>query len=234
MNDLERRLSDLLHTGAPEPERLITASEIAELAQDGRAPNGRRFQRWGVPLLAAVSVLAAVAVPVLVSRHTAGPTTPSSPSLSTSTSPTTTSTTSPTSPTSATTGVTSCLTNQLSLTPGQRGGTAGSIYATFYLTNTAGTTCTMRGFPGVSLLDDAGKMVGQPATRDGSEGPSVRLGQGQRAQFIVRLGTATRTGCDVPKASSQVQVYPPDQTAPLRIPYAATACAVSVQSLRTG
>jgi len=35
------------------PERIITASEIAGLAQDGRTPNGRVTQRWGVPLLAA-------------------------------------------------------------------------------------------------------------------------------------------------------------------------------------
>ena len=55
MNDLERQLSDLLHTGAPEPERAITSSQIAELALGGDAPH-RGTQTWGVPLLAAASV----------------------------------------------------------------------------------------------------------------------------------------------------------------------------------
>lgn len=231
MNDLERRLTDLLHTGAPEPERVITANEIAELAQDGHMTNGRRLHRWGVPVLAAASVLVAVAVPVVVSRHTVSSNTPTSPSLSTSASAPTSSTPAPTS--NAPGLVATCLTSQLRLTSGQSQGTVGSIYATFHLTNTAGTPCSMRGFPGVSLLDDAGKIVGQPATRDGSEGPSVRLGPNQRAQFILRVGAATRTGCDVPRPSSQVLVYPPDQTAPLRIPFSTTSCQLAVQSLRT-
>jgi hypothetical protein len=73
--------------------------------------------------------------------------------------------------------------------------------------------------------------VGQPATRDGSAGALVRLSPGQRAHFVVRVGTATRTGCDVPRPSSQIQVYPPGQRVALRIPFSTGSCAVSVQSV---
>jgi len=229
MNDFEGRLADLLHTGTPEPDRIITASEIAELAQDGVTPNGHRVHRWGVPLMAAAAVLVAVAVPVIVIGHAVNPATPTSPSTSAQTSaPTST----PSSTRSNTTGsVATCLTSQLSLTSGPTSGAAGSIYTTFYFTNTTGTPCSLRGFPGVSLLNDASNIVGQPATSDGSEGPSVRLGPGQRAQFTLRVSTATQTGCDLPRPSSHVQVYPPDQTVPLRIPFTTASCSVSVQSL---
>lgn len=235
MNDFERRLTDLLHTGTPQPERVITASEIAELAQYEHAPEGHLPTRWGVPLMAAAAVLAAVAVPVFVIGHDNNPPAPTSPSLSpptsappSSPSPTSESTTTSSSATGS--GAT-CLTGQLSLSSGSSGGAAGSTYTTFFFTNTAGAPCVVRGFPGVSLLNDAGSIVGQPATREGSEGSSVRLAPGQRAQFTLRVTTATQTGCDTPRPSSAIQVYPPEQTVPLRIPFTTGSCSVSVQSL---
>ena len=241
MNDLERRLSDLLHTGAPEPTRIITPGEIARLARRGPMPRTRLTQRWGVPLLAAAAVLVAVAVPAVVIGHARNSATPTSPSLGApTTAPTTASSPSPTgSHTSAPSPTTSipagavatCLTSQLSLAAGPTNGAAGSLYTSFSFTNTGGKPCSMHGFPGVSLLNDAGAIVGQPATRDGSTGSLVRLGAGQRAQFILRVGTATRTGCNVPRPSSQIMVYPPEQSVPLRIPFTTGSCAVSVQSV---
>jgi len=241
MNDLEHRLSDLLHAGAPEPERIITSGEIAGLAQDALTPSGRITQRWGVPLLAVAAVLVAVAIPAVVIGQSSNSVTPTSPlsgaptpALTTASSPAPTS--SGTSSPSATSGITSgsvatCLTSQLSLRPGPTNGAAGSLFTSFAFTNTAATPCSIHGFPGVSLLNDAGAIVGQPATRDGSAGPSVRLGAGQRAQFTLQVGTATRTGCTVPRPSSQIEVYPPEQTVPLRVPFITGSCSVSVQSV---
>ena len=239
MNDLERQLSDLLHTGAPEPDRIITAGEIAGLAQECPLPNGRMNRKWGVPLLAAAAVLAAVAVPTMIISRAGNPTpgpsvgasTPE-PANATSPAPASSGTTSPSPTPSITAGsVTACVTSQLSLAAGPTNGAAGSLYTSFSFTNTTGTPCLMKGFSGVSLLDDAGVIVGQPATRDGSAGPSVRLGTGQRAEFILRVGTATRTGCNVPRPSSQIEVYPPGQTVPLRMPFNTGSCALSVQSV---
>jgi Protein of unknown function (DUF4232) len=239
MNDLERRLSDLLHNGAPEPERTITPGEIARFAQHAPMPHRRITQRWGVPLLAAAAVLVAVGVPAVVIGHTSKSATPTSPSLGGPTpAPTTASSPSPTGSGTSTTSpsitagaVATCLTGQLRLTAGPTNGAAGSLYTSFSFTNTTGASCSMRGFPSVSLLNDAGAIVGQPATRDDSAGSSVRLGPGQRAEFVIRVGTATRTGCNVPRPSSQIQVYPPGQRVALRIPFTAGSCAVSAQSV---
>ena len=238
MNDLERRLSDLLHTGAPEPDRIITAGEIAGLAQEGPLPTGRMKHKWGVPLLAAAAVLAAVAVPTVIISRADNPPTPSvgastpAPATATSPAPTSSGTSSPSPTESITAGsVSACVTSQLNLTAGPTNGAAGSLYTSFSFTNTTGTPCSMKGFSGVSLLDDAGAIVGEPATRDGSAGPSVRLGTGQRAEFILRVGTASRTGCNVPRPSSQIEVYPPGQTVPLRIPFNTGSCSLSVQSV---
>ena len=241
MNDLERRLSDLLHTGAPEPERTITPGEIARLAQHAPMPRKRLWQGWGVPLLAAAAVIVAVGVPAVVIGYSSNSATPTSPSVGGPTpAPATASSPSPRgsgsstpSPTNSITGgaVATCLTGQLRLAAGPTNGAAGSLYTSLSFTNTTGTSCSMHGFPGVSLLDDAGAIVGQPATRDGSAGSLVRLNPGQRAQFIIRVGTATRTGCNVPRPSSQIQVYPPGQTVALRMPFTTGSCAVSVQSV---
>jgi hypothetical protein len=243
MNDLEGRLSDLLHTGAPEPERTITPGEIARLAQHAPVPMPRRriTQSWGVPLLAAGAVLVAVGVPAVVIGHTSNSTAPTSPSVGVPTpaptaagspSSTASGTGTPSPTTSITAGaVATCLTGQLRLAAGPTNGAAGSLYTSLSFTNTTGASCSMRGFPGVSLLNDAGAIVGQPATRDGSAGSLVRLGPSQRAQFVIRVGTATRTGCNVPRPSSQIQVYPPGQTVALRIPFTTGSCAISVQSV---
>ena len=47
--------------------------------------------------------------------------------------------------------------------------------------NTSTTTCEVRGFPGVSLLDGSGNQIGEPATREGNEGAAVVLKPGESA-----------------------------------------------------
>lgn len=65
-------------------------------------------------------------------------------------------------------GVTACTTSQLtaSLTQGQGGG-AGSVYPYLVLTNSSEKTCTIKGYPGVSLHAGS-KQIGAPAERDKS------------------------------------------------------------------
>ena len=57
---------------------------------------------------------------------------------------------------------------------------------------------------------------------------------GQRAQLTLRVGTATRTRRQVAEAFPPVEVYPPDQTAPLRIPFTTGSCDLSVRSVAVG
>jgi hypothetical protein len=266
MNELESRLAELLHRGAPEPRRSFSASEIAALAAaeraGGRSRTAQRTRRWVMPTLAAAGVLAAVAIPIAVIglRDGSGPSQPglgsssslserpsapdSSPTLTTPNPETsrpvvppssgagTPSTSVATSP--STTGSSpsaTCPSSQLRLSYGQASGAAGSLFTPFYLTNLGPAACVTQGFPGVSLLDATGAIVGAPATREGAEGGPVHLASGGRARFVVRVGTAPRTGCGLPRPSTQIQVYPPDQTVALRLAFPTGSCALTVQTV---
>ena len=90
--------------------------------------------------------------------------------------------------------------------------------------NTGTTSCSMRGFPGVSILDQAGAQIGQPATREGSEGASVTLAPNGTASAILHTtnGAMSGQGCTPPSAS--MRIYPPDNTAALVIPASFSVC----------
>ncbi|MGZ4590291.1 MAG: DUF4232 domain-containing protein [Actinomycetes bacterium] len=234
MTDTERRLADLLHAGTPEPPRTLTAADIAGLAHSSVGQKQRRLSRWTVPVLAAAAAVLAVAIPLVITQQDDGsPKTPAVQPSATHPAPSAVTPTTPV-PTSASAPAgrpATCASGQLRLTTGRTEGAAGSIYTTVYLTNTGAQPCSMRGFPGVALLDPAGRVVGRPASRDGAAGPAVRVAPGHRAQFTLRAGVATRTGCLTPRPSSQIQVYPPDQTTPLRAPLSTQSCALSVSSV---
>lgn len=105
-----------------------------------------------------------------------------------------------------------CASSQLTLAVGTTNGAAGSTYTTFFLTNSGQQACTLQGYPGVSVLDPAGSMVGQPADRSGPAGQPIAVAPGIRAQFVLTAGRVPRSGCAAPQSSAQIQVYPPDQT----------------------
>ena len=139
-----------------------------------------------------------------------------------------TSSTAPT--TSANTSVASCQTQYLSLTQGRVGAAAGSTYVTYYLKNHGQSTCSMVGYPGFSLLFANGSVIQHPATRNSTAYSPVQLQPGQRAQFVVRTvdGSIPGTGCSTSWKTAEVQVYPPNQTAPIRQPSTIAACDLTV------
>ncbi len=152
------------------------------------------------------------------------PTSPSTPSTTPSSPPTTAAT-----PQGGPGGV--CNSNQLSLAAGPRQGAAGSAYTTFTLTNASQQACVLQGYPGVSVLDPAGNLVGQPADRYGPLGQPVEVAPGGRAQFVLRISEVTQPGCAAPRSSTQVQVYPPDQTVPLITPFDTASCMLHVAAV---
>src|SRR5205085_6258612 len=111
-----------------------------------------------------------------------------------------------------------CATRELTLRQGQTQGAAGSIYTTMLLQHDVPKTCTVAGFPGVSLLDAAGHQLGPAAARDGTTAGPLALRPGQRAAFVVRLVIATCIGS--PARSTRIRVFPPDQRAALTLPFA--------------
>jgi hypothetical protein len=178
-------------------------------------------------VVAAVTVLLAAACSSGSKGSSEGTTTTNPPSSSTTSS--TTSTTSTTSSTGGSTSTTSastsrCHTSQLGATVGQSQGAAGSTYVSVALTNDSSTTCTLHGYPGVSLLDAGGHQIGAPATRATGPAAVVTLHPNQVASTTVHTLNAgvAPGGCRPPSAS--VKIYPPDELDSLTAPGSITIC----------
>ncbi|GGS09462.1 hypothetical protein GCM10010252_55880 [Streptomyces aureoverticillatus] len=113
-----------------------------------------------------------------------------------------------------------CTADHLALSLGRIDAGAGQRHAPLVFTNTGSTTCALRGYPGVSLLDSSGDRVGRPARRAGSMLPPVELDPGESA--FASLHTVGRGVTDKPcwPRADQVQAYPPGSTRALRTPAA--------------
>ena len=132
-----------------------------------------------------------------------------------------------------------CATRDLQVRAGVSQGAAGSVYQVIVFTNIGNKACTLYGYPGVSLA--AGTpvtQVGQAATRSPVAGPTlVTLQPGQAGNALLRITQALNypaATCS-PKATTYLQIYPPNQTTPMYLAYTATGCAsTSVKLLTIG
>ena len=126
-------------------------------------------------------------------------------------------------------GPSPCATRSLQVKRGASQGTAGSVYTTIVFKNVSNATCTLYGYPGVSLT------TGQPVTvigKTAKENPAtprrlVTLQPQTSASALLRIVDAQNypaSQCD-PKNTTYLQVYPPNQTQPVRIKYKTVACA---------
>jgi len=114
-----------------------------------------------------------------------------------------------------------CATSQLAVSLGGSDAGAGQLYHTLVLVNSGATTCHLTGYPGVSLLDSAGKQIGKPADRDPRSYAPVVLAPGAAASDTIH--TANRIGSCLPD-SSKIKVYPPGNTASTTVPGAIAIC----------
>ena len=128
-----------------------------------------------------------------------------------------------------------CPTRSLGLKPGLSQGAAGSVYQVLDFTNISNVTCTLYGYPSVSLAG------GHPVTQVGlaaSEDPTtprklVTLAPGQVANALLRIVDALNfpaSKCG-PVKTQWIQVYPPNQTTPIFLGYKTTACSKPVRIL---
>lgn len=168
---------------------------------------------------------AALAAALLVVAGCGGGTTPASSTSSTS-APSSSSTTTSTTPPS-TVSSTHCRTENLRGSLGESESGAGQRYTALVLTNVGSTTCDLRGFPGVSLLDASGTQIGAPAGREGTAGSSVSIPAGGTASATLHTSTAG-TGGSCTGPSAKLRVYPPDNTAALEFAASFTACGTFV------
>ena len=128
-----------------------------------------------------------------------------------------------------------CPTRSLGLKLGLSQGAAGSVYQVLDFTNISSVSCTLYGYPGVSLAG------GQPVTQVGlaaGENPTpprelVTLAPGQVANSLLRIVDALNypaSKCG-PVTTQWMQVYPPNQTTPIFLSYKTTACSKPVRIL---
>jgi len=128
-----------------------------------------------------------------------------------------------------------CPTQSLGLKPGLAQGAAGSTYQVIDFTNISNVSCTLYGYPGVSLAG------GHPVTQVGlaaAEDPTtprklVTLAPGQEANALLRIVDALNypTSKCGPVKTQWIQVYPPNQTTPAYVAYNTTACSKPVRIL---
>lgn len=112
-----------------------------------------------------------------------------------------------------------CTTAHLSVTAEKGQGAAGTLLQTLDFTNTGSTSCTLSGYPGVALADDAGA-VGASATRSGGSYKLVTLAPGAKAYVLLKIltnGVYPDSKCR-PTPVKALQVFPPGQTQSLTVP----------------
>jgi len=141
------------------------------------------------------------------------------------------------SPTASSTppGPAPCPTQSLRVKLGASQGTAGSVYTAIDFTNISNVTCTLYGYPGVSLQTARPlHQIGKPA----AENPAtprqlVTLQPQTTANALLRIvdaGNYPASACG-PVTSHYLQVYPPNQTAAAYIKYATQTCSKPVRTM---
>lgn len=124
-----------------------------------------------------------------------------------------------------------CHTSQLGLRYVNGDGAAGTERITVGMANKSSTSCTLSGFPGLQLLDSAGRPAATHAVRNGGAFPGVGaptqflVTPGQEAVFGVAYSHIGQSASDC-SAAAQLRVIPPDETdgVVLRFPFADQAC----------
>jgi hypothetical protein len=160
---------------------------------------------------------------VLAAACSSSPSPPHSTTTTTAVHRTTTTTTVPptTASTTTTTGLAACA--QVSATPGQVQGAAGTIIGTITLSEVGSGTCTINGYPSLARFSSSGATVattlvhGLTVNLSGppSQPPAlVTLTPSQQAEFTFQFSdvvTGSETSCAV---SSSLTVTPPGATSP--------------------
>jgi Domain of unknown function (DUF4232) len=132
-------------------------------------------------------------------------------------------------------GAAPCPTRSLQAKAGVAQGAAGSTYQVIDFTNIGPVTCSLYGYPGVSLAGGTPvRQIGLAAV-EGKATPRtlVTLAPGAVANALLQIVQAQNyppANCQ-PVAATYLQIYPPNQTTPIYLGYRSTACSKPVQIL---
>lgn len=117
-------------------------------------------------------------------------------------------------PAKATTEVT-CNADELSLNVQEGSGTgAGTLSYDLVFTNTGSRTCDLFGYPGVSLVDANGNMIGEPAVRTANATEVKQtLVAGGKVKAEIKIGNEGNfTDGQCLSGATKLRVYPPNDT----------------------
>jgi Protein of unknown function (DUF4232) len=135
----------------------------------------------------------------------------------------------------AVTGSPACATSGLKVTLGASSGYAGGVDQPIVFTNTSGATCTLYGYPGVSLVSAPPyTQIGLAAQRASTTPVKlITLAPGASANAVLQIVDALNFGSATcsPTKAAYLRVYPPNQTAPVYLANVSETCAQPVQTL---
>ncbi|MCS0635809.1 DUF4232 domain-containing protein [Streptomyces sp. LP05-1] len=86
---------------------------------------------------------------------------------------------------------------------------AGQIHYTVRLTNKGASSCTLGGFPGVSLLRKDGSVIGKPADREGASHGTRTLAPGKSTGFTLHTHNKGMDDGGCWEKPALLKVYPP-------------------------
>ncbi len=135
-------------------------------------------------------------------------------------------------------GPPACPNGSLQVKLGVAQGYAGGVYQVIDFTNTSGSTCTLLGYPGVSLVSGpSNTQIGLAAKRStATPVKRITLAPGATANALLQIVDALNypsASCG-PTQATALRVYPPNQTAPVFLPNTSNGCAKPVQTLYIG
>ncbi|WP_328926802.1 DUF4232 domain-containing protein [Streptomyces sp. NBC_00190] len=116
-----------------------------------------------------------------------------------------------------------CRLADLELTIGEPQGAAGSVLYPIEFTNTTSRTCSLRGYPGVSVVDAKHRQIGTSAIRTGESYNTVSVFPDDTVTATFRTNSRSVVP-DCRQKSAAVKVYPPASGLAEEIPYRLRVC----------
>jgi hypothetical protein len=201
---------------------------------------GSSRTRWAATALACFATLALAGCGS--SSSSSAPATSATSASTSSPAAVTTTTAPPVAPPSsvppAVVGAAACPNGSLKVSQGLGQGYAGGVYEVIDFTNTSGSTCTLYGYPGVSLVSGPPYVQLGLAAKRTTNTPvkQITLAPGDVANALLQIVDALNfpTSTCSPAAATDLQVYPPGQTAAVYLPNQSQACAEPVQTTFIG
>ena len=102
-----------------------------------------------------------------------------------------------------------CTAEGLAMSVKRGDGGAGQVYYELTFVNKSSHSCALNGFPGVSLIQRDGSVIGAPAKRDGAAHGSTVIGPGRTAHVVLHTLNQGIADGGCWKRADYLRVYPP-------------------------